>query len=164
MVARVWADFGGFLQVGWWLGGIVTLLLALAAVLLVRRSRRMAAPALLGRPGSTPTAVDAKPAATERRRSPRRWGLPIEVLITDAHARAEPVKGWIINRSTGGICLSVVDEGPVGAILSVRPTHAPPDTPWTQVEVRNCHFHIQRWQLGCQFCTQVPLEVMVLFG
>src|SRR2546427_2697019 len=42
---------------------------------------------------------------SERRSTIRRIGRTIKVLVSNADAQAEPVRGWVCDRSIGGVCL-----------------------------------------------------------
>src|SRR5437867_9531818 len=50
---------------------------------------------------------------------------PVPVKVTDADATAPPYEGLVLDRSTGGLCLSVPETVEPGTILSVLPAHAP---------------------------------------
>jgi hypothetical protein len=102
--------------------------------------------------------------ATERRTAARRGGNPIEALITDAEATAEPVRGWVTDRSMGGLCLLLSEEVGPGTILSVKPRNSPPATPWVQVEVRSCKKDRSGYEVGCMFVRTPPWAVLLLFG
>ncbi len=102
--------------------------------------------------------------ATERRGTVRRTGNPIEVLVSDAEAALEPVRGWVIDRSMGGLCVLVQEEVAAGTVLSIKPRKGPPGTPWVQVEVRSCKQDQAGYEIGCQFVRTPPWAVMLLFG
>src|SRR5437868_9715486 len=99
-----------------------------------------AAAALVGglcfirRRAAVPSAASTE---AERRQDARRaTGVPVH--ISSAESLPEPIAGWVLNGSAGGLCLSVERPVPKGAILSVRPTKAPPGTPPVQVRVQRC--------------------------
>lgn len=100
----------------------------------------------------------------ERRASLRRSGNAVAIQISDAEATAKPHHGWVIDRSMGGLCLSVQEAVAAGTILSIRPSNAPVTVPWIQVEVRNCRSVGIDWELGCQFVRTPPWSVLLLFG
>jgi hypothetical protein len=102
--------------------------------------------------------------ATEQRRALRRGGNPIEVLITTAKSKHTPIHGWVLDRSVGGLCLSVGQEIQVGAQLDVLPVNAPPMTPWVEIEVRSCRPGPEGFQVGCQFVKSPPWGVLLQFG
>jgi hypothetical protein len=100
----------------------------------------------------------------ESRRAARRKGNNVEILVTDAEARGEPVLGWVVNRSQIGLCLMLSEELAQGTILSVKPRHHPPTTPWIRVRVRNCKRESAGFLIGCEFESMPPWGVMLLFG
>jgi hypothetical protein len=102
-------------------------------------------------------------AEAERRQDPRRaTGVPVHISSTES--LPEPIAGWVLNGSAGGLCLSVEQPVPKGAVLSVRPTKAPPGTPPVQVRVQRCKQDRRRWALGCSFVRVPPAHVLGLFG
>jgi len=99
----------------------------------------------------------------ERRTSARRKGNPVGVVVLAGEAaKAEP--GLVINRSKGGLCLSVPSPVALGTILQLRACQAPEDIPWIRVLVRHCAAKGDRWNLGCQFMEELPWRVLLLFG
>jgi hypothetical protein len=105
------------------------------------------------------------PDSTERRNSLRRGGNPLEVNVSDAEAKSEPTRGWVVDRSMGGICLRLEAPVAVGTLLSIRPREACPIIPWTQVEVRDCRpGDANTWEVGCQFVRMPSWSVLLLFG
>jgi len=100
---------------------------------------------------------------TERRQSPRRWGDPVQVFIWDENPANELARGWIVNRSTGGLGLSAAQPALEGALLSVRLTVGPDTSPWTRLQVKSCIPSTGRWILGCQFVEPPPREVLLMF-
>src|SRR5207253_212568 len=63
-----------------------------------------------------------KPAAAERRASVRRGGNPVSVLVTPTEHRTDPLSGWVLNRSSGGLGLLVDEALEIGTVVSVQPT------------------------------------------
>jgi hypothetical protein len=100
---------------------------------------------------------------TERRQAPRRWGDPIQTLIWDEYPSNEPARGWIVNRSTGGLGLSAARPALEGSILSVRITAALETVPWTRVQVKGANPSAGRWILNCQFLETPSREVLLMF-
>lgn len=102
---------------------------------------------------------------TDRRHALRRGGNPIAVIITDAEGQGEPLRGYVLDRSTGGLCLAVPEPVEEGSVISVKTTNAPQTTPWIQVEVRNCRpISDSEWELGCKFEKTPPWGILLLFG
>jgi hypothetical protein len=105
-----------------------------------------------------------KGSLTERRDTSRRKGNPVEVLVTDTDEEREPARGWVVDRSMGGLCLMLNDDVAAGTVLSVKPRSAPPATPWVQVEVRSCKKDRSGYEAGCQFVRTPPWAILLLFG
>jgi hypothetical protein len=144
--------------------GLFASLLALFAgrFVLGRRRAARAAPAADG-PDPIHDPFD-RGSVSERRGTVRREGNPIEVLMSDADAEGEPTRGWVIDRSMGGLCLLLHDEIAPGTVLSLKPRQAPPATPWVRVEVRSCKKERSGYEAGCQFVRTPPWAVLLLFG
>lgn len=100
----------------------------------------------------------------ERRSSPRRKGNMVPLLISDAQATAEPVQGWVVDRSQGGLGLLVDEIVPLGTILSVRPTKARNQFRWIQVEVKSARRERSSWNLSCQFLEKLSWNDLRIFG
>jgi hypothetical protein len=99
-----------------------------------------------------------------RRTVPRRKGQPVPVLISYPHEKAEPVQGWVIDRSPDGLCLVADEALTVGALVNVRPTHNFANLTWYPVEVRNCRPERDIWILGCQFVRKLSWNDLRLFS
>jgi hypothetical protein len=146
--------------------GIALLALVVGRILLAERS------APVTRPLRPPLVKEATArhdpfvsgSAGERRATLRRGGNPVAVLITDAEAMERPRYGWVLDRSMGGLGLSVDEPFEKGTILSVRAANAPPNIAWVQVEVRSCRPEGASWDLGCQFLRTPSWGVLLLFG
>ena len=102
------------------------------------------------------------PPPPERRDSPRR-AKQIQILVADAEPGAIPATVWLLNRSVGGLCLSVPESVSPGTILNVRPGILP-DLPWVAVEVKSCRKVETTWELGCEFLREPSYSVLVQFG
>jgi hypothetical protein len=94
----------------------------------------------------------------------RREGSPLEVQVADAVLTQAPIQGRVLNRSRGGLLVSLSQPTAVGTILSVRPPHAPDEQMWIHVEVKHCKQQQDRWYLGCKFTQELPWSVLLLFG
>jgi len=106
---------------------------------------------------------DSESPELDRREAPRRR-KQVKVLVTDAEGRGEPATAWVIDRSVGGLCLSVSQETAPGTMLGVRPAGAPQEVPWVAVEVKSCRPVENTWELGCQFLRTPSYGVLMLFG
>jgi len=102
--------------------------------------------------------------ATEQRRAHRRGGNPVEVLLAPEQSTTPAWRGWVVDRSVGGLCLCVPEEFAQGTLLRALPVNAPTIAPWTELEVRSCRSSNDGYELGCQFVRQPPWSVLLLFG
>lgn len=150
--------------------GVLVVLVVLVVGFIAARRRReggdyRSPPIPREKAGATPD-VDPFVQGTnrERRGALRRGGNPVAILISDADAHTDPTQGWVVDRSTGGLCLSVPQAIPEGTVLSVRTTNAPTTVPWVQLEVKNCRLVGKEYELGCRFVRTPPWSVMLLFG
>jgi hypothetical protein len=100
----------------------------------------------------------------ERRSAPRRWGGRVAVLLARPQDPAEVFEGEVLDRSQGGLNLSVPRPFSPGAVLQVFPAQAPEGLRWVPVQVRHCSPEGRRWRLGCQFLGALPSEILLLFG
>ena len=100
----------------------------------------------------------------ERRNSSRLGGPPVEVTIYSSPTTAQPMAGWVVNRSPHGVCFSVSEPLPVGMVFNIRATTASEEVSWTQVVVKHCQLKVHRWLVGGQFPETVPTDVLRLFG
>ena len=101
-------------------------------------SREAGPPTLVKRPSVTQPTPLPENYQTERRKSPRRGGPPLEVLFEQADQPMSAKGAWVKNRSAGGLGLSVSEPLPVGTQLRLRPTLAPEGVPCVCVEVKHC--------------------------
>jgi hypothetical protein len=110
------------------------------------------------------TTAKLKANLPDRRSAPRRKeGNRVEVYLTD-ETKAEPLFGWVIDRSLGGLCLNVEKPLDQGTILNVRPRKAPKTAPWIAVEIRSCRADGSEWEVGCRFLKQPQWNDLLLFG
>jgi hypothetical protein len=98
------------------------------------------------------------------RRSPRRNGKIVEVLVSLPGETDFPHQGLVMNRSNGGLGILVGSEFKVGAVLGVLPSEASKLTPWVEVEVKSCRKHPEGFELGLQYIKVPPYSTLVLFG
>ena len=100
----------------------------------------------------------------ERRRLERRRGGNVTVQIADAEGNYKPYQGWVVDRSAGGLCLSVAGALPADATLRVRPGDVWGLVPWVTVKVRYCRKIGAFWQAGCQYAPPPMPSMLLLFG
>jgi hypothetical protein len=100
----------------------------------------------------------------ERRADPRRKGNPISVHVGNGSSSADPLQGWVVDRSAGGIRLLMDEAMESGTMLSIRPVKVHAGFPWVQVRVKNCYPERKSWSLGCQFVHKITWEDLQHFG
>jgi hypothetical protein len=101
---------------------------------------------------------------SEKRGAFRRRDNAVEVYVSDAERTTEPVRGWVIDRSTTGLGVILKKPASEGSVLTIRPAAAPRDVPWLQIEVRSCEARGKRWRLGCRFINSPSWSVLLMFG
>jgi hypothetical protein len=138
---------------------LVTLLVVVGRLMALGKRRRPL-------PAEAPREYDpfAMGNPLEKRRSLRRRGSLVEVLVTDAGQTARPVRAWVHDRSMGGLCLVLDRSITVSTILHVRAANAPISSPWVQVTVRNSRSWEGDWMHGCQFIKTPQWPVLLTFG
>ncbi|MBI3412100.1 MAG: hypothetical protein HY040_27530 [Planctomycetes bacterium] len=100
----------------------------------------------------------------EQRQTLRRDGNPTEVYLAPPGYKDRPSRGWIVDRSLGGIGLMVNDEVKIGTVLSILPVKAPEMTHWVDIEVKSCRPTSEGWEIGCQFVKTPPFSILLMFG
>lgn len=146
-----------------WIGvGVAVLILGigLAVSRLRRPVRRVAAAPAEFKPDLDPFVHGS---ATEKRQAQRRAGNPVRVLLTDAGGKRRPRDAWVANRSLGGLRLTVREAVAEGEVLLIRATEAT-TTAWIKIRVTNCVQGKGGWEIGCQFVSPPPSDVMWTFG
>ncbi|HLJ92301.1 MAG TPA: PilZ domain-containing protein [Gemmataceae bacterium] len=113
-------------------------------------------------PGATHPSGSAT--SKDKRTSMRRGGNPTPVAVFDAPVPGEPVEGVVLNRSRGGLCITVPHKIEVGQVFAVRTKEFPESLPSVPLRVRHCKQIGDRWRLGCQFVEELPWSVVLLFG
>jgi hypothetical protein len=90
---------------------------------------------------------------TQDRRFFPRVRKPFPVLVLDpADALEEPYRGWVVDRSRGGVCLALNRTGlEIGNVLMVQPRSAAAALPWISLKVKNRRVGKKRVDLGCEF-------------
>jgi hypothetical protein len=101
---------------------------------------------------------------SEQRKSFRRHGNPTGVFIALPAEKDQPLQGWVLDRSIGGMCLQASEEFKPGTQLCVLPVNAPPMTPWVDIEVRTCRTLKGGHELGCQFIKTPNWSILLMFG
>jgi hypothetical protein len=99
-----------------------------------------------------------------RRRSVRLSGNHIPVFVSLNDANKVILEGWVVNRSQGGVRLALAQALPIGTTVQVRAMTVSDQMPWVPVEIKNCREKDDTWELGCQFTTDPPSDVLASFG
>jgi hypothetical protein len=102
--------------------------------------------------------------ASERRTAYRRPGNPVEVSLCEAESSEELLRGWVLNRSLGGLSLALHQPITLGTVLNIRPANAPLGAHWIQIEVRSCQQKGKNWVAGCRFIRTPNWNQLLLFG
>jgi hypothetical protein len=103
-------------------------------------------------------------AAGERRISARRKGGSIRVQASPQWTRREPVVGYVVDRSLGGLALHLPKALPPRAGLLLRAEHAPLRVAGVQAEVRHCARAGNGWLIGVCFLRTPAADVLLTFG
>jgi hypothetical protein len=98
----------------------------------------------------------------ERRSAPRRSGNEVDVELDDPDEVLPPLPAWVVDRSVGGLRLSVECPVAEGKVLRVRARG--PAARWVPIEVRSCQPNGNRWEVGCQFLKNPSYVVLITFG
>ena len=98
----------------------------------------------------------------ERRAAPRRKGGCAEAELDDG-AGGPPLYAWVLDRSTGGLCLLLDRPLATGAALNIRPRCGEP-LPWCAATVRSCKAAQGGWEAHVQFDRTPSWNVLALFG
>lgn len=102
--------------------------------------------------------------SSEKRTSHRREGNPVEIVLSEKEPKTELLRGWVIDRSLGGLCLRLGCKIKKGTILSIRPKNAPLGTLWIQIEIRSCREVEGDWETGCRFVRPPSWSQLLLFN
>lgn len=144
---------------------VVLLLAMTAGAILWLTRRQLAGPTpLRGHPHRLRHPPADEERKVDRRKDPRRWGSPVMVQVSDSLTSTGSVEGVVLNRSAGGLCLSLPRAVEVGKTLNIRVAMAPSSIPWTPVEVKYCSPLAARWKVGCRFTQSLAEDVRHLFG
>ena len=108
--------------------------------------------------------LDDAESFANRREKARREGAPVKVLLASPSFKNKTNSGYVLDRSTGGLRIAMTLAMAPGSSLQVKAEHAPAETPWVNVVVRNCRNAGQHFELGCEFDETPPWNVLLLFG
>jgi hypothetical protein len=102
-------------------------------------------------------------AETDRRSWPRRKRA-LQVVLQDAAGEGDPFPAWVMDRSLGGLGLSVDQPLEEGTMLRVRRPNASSDVPWVEIQVKSVRIKETTWEIGCQFTRSLTFDVLMQFG
>jgi hypothetical protein len=123
------------------------------------------APVMAKVPAAAQPVAAQKP--KDQRGMHRRQGNPVEVHVAFTTDKTERQIGSVLDRSMGGMRLALFHAVEVGAVLSVRPTHADDIVPWVELEIRSCRPSVEmpdQFEVGCQYVKSPPYSIQLLFG
>ena len=104
--------------------------------------------------------------AYDRRQRVRRIGKLTLIRVATA-LDADPVEsqeGFVLDRSSRGLCFASERRYEVGEAIFVLPVSTRPDVPWVAVTIRNCRVREDYFLIGCEFHQPPPVSVLLLFG
>jgi hypothetical protein len=130
----------------------------------VREEAPVAKPAAPGSGGQEVADPGGVYSGAENRKSFRRQGNPVEVLVVNQRSNAPAFKGYVIDRSVGGLGLLLQSPLEKGTQLTVWPVNAPHTAPWVEIIVRGCRQLDSGWEIGCQFVKTPPWSILLMFG
>jgi len=147
-----------------WIPGLVFVIVVGTIYWLSRPAEQLVQPLTNDGPGGLSIST---PKAKDLRGTFRRQGNTVEVFITTPEDKDNPDIGSVLDRSMGGVRLGLFHEVPVGAIFSIRPTHADDIVPWVEIEIRSCRASEElpdQFEVGCQYVKSPPYSIQLLFG
>lgn len=113
-------------------------------------------------PPPVDTEAQESESGDDRRASPRRRKM-VRVLVLDVMYPDDPITGWIVDRSLGGMCMSVDRPMEPGAVLRVRRNNAPGTVPWVEVRVQSVREKDETWDLGCEYLRSPSWSALLQF-
>jgi hypothetical protein len=114
-------------------------------------------------PGFQPGAPHRRP-VNERRRYDRREGRAVKVALARPDLSEEMGEAYVVDRSPGGVRLSVRLALPTGTHVNIRPCEVSEALPWMLVEVRYCRHTNEGWEVGCAYLKPPSWSVMMHLG
>jgi len=100
----------------------------------------------------------------DRRNSLRRMGMPVPVKVIDPKKPQTKIEGIVVDRSMTGLRVALPLALSIGSTVQIRADNAHPDSPWVYIIVRNCTQLDDCFDHGCQFESQLPLNLLLSFG
>lgn len=106
--------------------------------------------------------IEKQPDRKDLRSSLRRTGNPIDIIVSDADAKASPQHGMVLDRSPRGMCLALDSTYKVGSVITVKRSNN--STPWIKLTVKNCRLVGANYEVGCEFVTIPSASTLMMFG
>jgi hypothetical protein len=100
----------------------------------------------------------------DRRGAVRREGAAVRVVLAAPIFRNGVGEGFVLDRSTGGLRITVATAVAPGTNIHVRAANAPDTIEFVGVVVRSCRKNGEFFVLGCEFEKTPPWNVLLLFG
>ncbi len=115
------------------------------------------------------SAQDSKPKKeslhSEKREAYRRSGRYVQVEMCrelGKNCRISP--GLVLDRSMGGIRISLEEDFPSGIKMYIRVANQKPPMPWQEIEVRHCKPAGNEYEMGAKFVNTLSYNLLVMFG
>jgi serine/threonine protein kinase len=100
----------------------------------------------------------------ERRVAVRRAGSVVPVLLADPASTAEPLHGWVLDRSSTGLALLVDEPLTAGKEMEVRVDRPQSAGRWIAIRVVYCKPERASYRVGAEFVRKPTGEDLRLFG
>jgi hypothetical protein len=100
----------------------------------------------------------------DRRGAVRREGTVVRVVLAAPNFRNGVGEGFVLDRSTGGLKITVTTPLEPGSNVQVRAANAPESIGFVGVIVRSCRKSGEFYEVGCEFEKTPPWNVLLLFG
>ncbi len=100
----------------------------------------------------------------DRRGALRRDGKPVKVQLASPVFRNGVSEGFVTDRSTGGLRITMREAIAPGNSVQVRAMNAPNNVGFIMLIVRSCHKQDDYFEMGCEFEHTPPWSVLLLFG
>ena len=100
----------------------------------------------------------------DRRGAVRREGTVVRVIVASPAFRDGVGEGFVLDRSTGGLRITVATPLETGSVVQVRAMNAPESVGFVNVIVRSCRPSGEFFDIGCEFEKTPPWNVLLLFG
>lgn len=126
-----------------------------------RRRRRLSSPSFHRLSVPSLNLFDA--GADKVRRQSARNKVLLKVSVREMELPGDGARGWMLDRSRGGLCLLAPQGAIIGTVLHVRLAQAPGDADWTLVTVRHCQPSRGGWRIGCQYLSRPATEDLTAF-